>query len=228
MKKLPSALIKLSWKTDAAGRVAVCPEAVTGGICRTAVTVGAGKVLTASHALEQLWAPDAGYDAVATWIAHPDGTTHPLRLEAITQYHGLDLARIDCPPSDQIFDVWDADDGPLDQGICLGYAARRAPFDICRTAHDVSLAHVEIAKALLPMTPIALQPTTLMIEGQVVFINDVPGFVMARKASAGLSGGPVIDPAKGKVLGICCFGKSADETSDALTGAVDIRGMQHL
>jgi hypothetical protein len=225
MITLPSALIKLSWRTDAKGNPSSGNGAAIGGICGTAFTISSGDTLTASHHLNNLWQPHDGFDDFDVWVAHPDGSIHLIAVDAIEHFAGFDIARVKCPKSPTKFTVSSKRYGDVDKGHCIGYEASKAPFDCNIVNKRISIFGVNLHRALLPLSPQSLDKKLLEIKSPDVFIDNKPGYVMKQPAKIGLSGGPMIDPEDGTVLAVCCFGLPPDKHQKDLIGAVDLRGL---
>lgn len=226
MDRLPSAIIKLSWKTDANGAPLTGCN-VEGGLCGTAFSLSSGQILTATHHLRNLWRPKDGFDDFDVWIAHPDGTVHVVAADAVQPFDGFDISQVNCQGSPTVFSASTKPYDEVEVAQCIGYEANTAPFTCAVADNRVTISEVDLAKVLLPNSPQPVERGRASINGDVV-IDDKLCYVVKQPATIGLSGGPMVDPEDGRVLAVCCFGLPPDEHKKEIIGAVDIRALPIL
>jgi hypothetical protein len=228
MNMLPSAIIKVSWKTGANASPFEGPDAAIGGTIGTAFTTSSGDTLTASHNLDRLWQPHDGFDDYDVWVAHPDGSVHIVGIDAVEHFSGFDIARVKCPESPVKFNTSSMDYRDVSEGQCIGYESSKAPFRCAVINNRITIEQVEIHQALLPLTPQPLEKKVLEINAADVWIDGKRGYALKQNATIGLSGGPMIDPNDGKVFAVCCIGLPMDKHHKEYIGAVDLRDLPLL
>lgn len=226
MNTLPSAIIKLSWKVDSLGNPRDGASAAIGGIASSAFTLSSGTVLTASHNFERLLShPHTGFDNHAVWIAHPNGECHPLTEASVRHFTGFDIAALDCPPSVQPFVASETPYGDIQFGVCLGYRASTSPFRVVIKGKHLTISDLDLNSAVLPFPPTAVEHKMLHIRAADLAIDSKRGFLLKHPSTVGVSGGPMLDPADGSAIAVCCFGFPPDAHEKHAIGTVDLRDL---
>lgn len=222
---LPSAVIKVSWRVGAKGEVLQGADAAIGGVCGTCFSIEGHGTISTSHNLNSMFCAHDGFDRFAVWVAHPDGQVHEIGRTDVEHFYGYDVSRIICPPSGSPFSLSGVNYEDVAEGRCLGYEASKAPFEVVASKGGVELAAVKLNEALLPTSTLPVSRRTLKISTADVHIDGKPGFTLDQPATIGLSGGPLLEPLSGKVVGVCCFGLPPDVHVKKTIGAIDIRGL---
>lgn len=222
---LPSAVIKISWKIGSKGEVLEGAGAAIGGVCGTCFSIEGHGTISASHHLKNMFCAHDGFDRFSVWVTHPDGQVHEIGGSDVEHFDGFDVSRISCPPSGSPFSLSGVSYEDVTEGRCLGYEASKAPFEVVASKGGVELAAVKLNEALLPTSNLPVSRKTLDVSSADVQIDEKRAFFLDQPATIGLSGGPLLEPSSGKVVGVCCIGLPADDRVKKTIGAVDVRDL---
>ncbi len=223
---MADAIIKVSWRRLADGRVVEGRSAAAGGIAGTCFTLSSGMTLSCAHGHgNALFEPNVGFDDCKVWIVERSGRITELKNEQFRLYPEYDAAIISDFSSQTKYGISTKAASALTACNLLGYQASTGPFHVRTSPNQLALEIYDphIADAEQTFNGLTPVPIRLNIHAADVTLSDKAGYIFDVRAKIGLSGGPMIDAADGSAVGVCSFGLPADVVDKTQIGVVDLR-----
>jgi hypothetical protein len=172
---------------------------------------------------EGLFAPNQGY-SLSRVFACEDGIATEIFLKDIERMADFETCVIKNYSARKRYDLSEAIAPEITECVLMGYTAHAAPFDV-RVAQGNKLEpyNIAISGASQILRSKAVRPINFTVHTADISITDRDGFQILEPATAGLSGGPMLNAKDGKAVGICFMGQPADQFRKDWIGVLDIR-----
>lgn len=214
------AILKLSY--NEAG-----DSSLTGGICGTGFFVDSSTAFTAHHVLnEETLAPNLGYRHVLLWLILRSGPICRIEHSTVELHPEIDttIIRFKNPVLGAL--IYDVARTKADAGIGvrgIGHKGNVMPsVDAQWQGPELILQSANLADVVLDRDGYLKRPVTLDVNANDIKMVGVRGFELSFGSQVGMSGGPVVDLASGRVLGMLSIGLPADHNVKTETFAVSI------
>lgn len=214
------AILKLSYNEPG-------DSSLTGGICGTGFFLDPSTAFTAHHVLnEETLAPNAGYRHVILWLILRSGPIYRIERSAVELHPEIDttVIRFKNPVLGAL--IYDVARTKADAGISvrgMGYEGNVMPsIDAKWQALELVVQSANLADVVLDRDGYVKRLVTLDVTANDIKMVGVRGFELSFGSRVGMSGGPVVDLASGRVLGMLSIGLPADHNVKTETFAVSI------
>lgn len=214
------AILKLSYSAPG-------DTSVIGGVCGTGFFVGVDTALTAHHVLSEVtFTPNSGFRHCALWIATRDGRLYDLTRDLVHFYPELDTTLIRFPAPVHAAHVYRLPAYPASAGLLvrgIGHLSDAMPrADAVWQDDRLLINSITLDNAVRDRSGYIKRLVTLHVDADDVKIHGVHGFELSFGSRVGMSGGPVVDEASGKVFGVLSLGLPVDRHEKTETFAIAI------
>lgn len=212
------AILKLSYND-------VGDSTVEGGICGTGFFIKERTAVTAYHVLNtNTFQPNAGHRNCKAWLLSRSGSILRLGPENVVEIPEADtsIINVDARPIDLPVYTCSQDDAYVGRAVKgLGHIGNSMPqLQATWEANGLAIKNGDLMSITSDMKGKIVNQFMCSVAAQDVNLQDIKGYEVSFGSRIGMSGGPLLDAATNKVLGLLSFGLPPDAAEKTKTFAV--------
>ncbi len=214
------AILKLSYNQPG-------DSSLTGGICGTGFFVDSRAAITAHHCLNnETFRPNEGLQHALVWVIERSGTIRQIERGYTSLHPEIDTTTISFPDPVTGVKIYECSVGGVSAGLNvdgIGHMGNSMPkVNAEWQSSELIIQSASLASVARDMCGFVKRLLTPNIDANDIKMHGVRGFELSFGSQVGMSGGPVVDSATSRGLGMLSVGLPPDSDAKTETFAVSI------